>query len=529
MNTYETIIVGSGIAALQLCRHLKPASRILLLTKSALQSTNSYRAQGGVAAAVDRHDHPSFHYEDTIAAGCRFHNEKEVCSLVEDGPSLIKDLEQLGVPFDRRNDGNFALGREGAHRKKRIVHSGGDQTGKRLMDTLIDHLPPSIEVREHSFVFELLIHPIKNSCIGVKAMNRNGQVENFYSPRVVLATGGVGGLYEYTSNDPAITGDGIALAASAGAELVNMEFIQFHPTLLFAGGKTHGLVTEAIRGEGGRLMTGEGSPLMAGVHPQGDLAPRHIVAQAIYEARARGEEVYLDISRIESFSARFPTVTNLCDDAGISAAGGRLPVTPGCHFLMGGIAVDENSETTINGLYAIGETACTGVHGANRLASNSLLEGLHYGKRLAAHLNATSAKLNIPSVSLRRPSSSPAAAAHLPTAEQLRADMMEAVGIVRCGERLRSFLNRIERLDVFMLEGSLDDWSIDQIQQLFMAQTACLIARGAYARQESRGGHIRSDFPFEDEFYGTIQIIQTKNRVEKRGRQHEHHQITSNA
>lgn len=335
MKTYNCIIVGSGIAAMQLAHHLSHQCRVLVLTKSVKQASNSYRAQGGIAAAVGDGDKAASHYEDTITAGCHFHNHQQVHRLVEKGPELIEQLTASGLSFDQDGTGQIALGMEGAHSRKRIVHCGGDATGKHVMDHLLASLKRNIEVIENRFVYELMMHPLSKKCVGVKAKNENGDNEIYFADHVVLAMGGVGGLFSYTSNDPSVTGDGIALAYRAGAELVDMEFIQFHPTLLYVNGKTVGLVSEAVRGEGGRLVGACGTPVMAGKHPLEDLAPRHIVAKELFEQRMVGKDVYLDISMIDHFENKFPTITALCHANGVSLEERRIPVGPGCHFLMG--------------------------------------------------------------------------------------------------------------------------------------------------------------------------------------------------
>ena len=285
--------------------------------------------------------------------------------------------------------GHVKLGLEGAHSEKRIVHGGGDSTGKTVIDFLKNHIN-HVTIMENTIVYDLMIS--QNRCIGVKGKGKDGNDVQILADHVVIATGGLGQIYSFTSSAETVAGDGIALAYRAGAELADMEFVQFHPTLLSAGGKGVGLVSEAVRGEGARLVTEDGTYFMEGVHPYKDLAPRHVVSQTIYNKLKEGHTVYLDISSLKDFESHFPTVSSICKENGIDIKTGMLPVVPGCHFLMGGIRTDLNGQTNIPGLYAIGEVACTGVHGANRLASNSLLEGLFFGNRLASFINQSDVK-----------------------------------------------------------------------------------------------------------------------------------------
>ena len=336
------------------------------------------------------------HFADTLEAG-RFHNHEDtVREIVNEAPKLIGDLAKQGNIFDKDQLGNLQLGLEGAHSEKRIVHSGGDATGKNVIEYLISKLPENSKVEENVFVYELIIDHKQKRCIGAKAKTEDGTIRYFYGDYVILATGGCGQLYPYTSNAPTITGDGIAMAYLAGAEIADMEFIQFHPTLLYINGETKGLISEAVRGEGATLVTEDGTPIMEGVHPLKDLAPRHIVSQTIFDYIEKGHEVFLDIRSMNDFEKRFPSVTAICQNNGVNLSEGRIPVVPGSHFLMGGIKTDLMGRTSINGLFAIGEAACTGLHGANRLASNSLLEGLYQGKKLAQWINSHSKKNSIP-------------------------------------------------------------------------------------------------------------------------------------
>jgi len=368
----NVLIVGSGIAALQFATKLRCDMNVIILTKSHVKNGNSYLAQGGVAAAMSSSDSAYKHFIDTLEAG-RFHNNPDpVAMMTMEAPNLISEMLEDGCSFDMDSSGNILLGMEGAHSEKRIVHGGGDATGKTIMEYFAQKVKNSkIEVIEDCTVYELMVN--QNQCFGVKGKHKDGKKEMFTADHIVLATGGLGQIYSFTSNAETVTGDGIALAYKAGAEVTDMEFVQFHPTLLSVDGKGIGLVSEAVRGEGAKLVISSGKEIMKGVHPLENLAPRHIVSQTIYEYIKSGETVYLDISNIENFESKFPTITDSCKQQQIDLSAGKIPVVPGCHFLMGGIKTDLEGRTSIDRLYAIGEVACTGIHGANRLASNSLL------------------------------------------------------------------------------------------------------------------------------------------------------------
>ncbi|GAB2570706.1 L-aspartate oxidase [Gracilibacillus alcaliphilus] len=495
MRQTDVLIIGSGVAAFQLANKLRHDINVIIITKSMITETNSYLAQGGIAAALSDQDNSAKHFKDTLEAG-RYHNDPEaVKTLTSEAPALIKALQQQGCLFDKDKQGQLLLGLEGAHSEKRIVHGGGDATGKTLMDFLIAYTSSHVEILENYYVYELLVK--NNRCVGVKAKGSDQQVEIFAARHIILATGGCGQLYRYSSNAETATGDGIALAYLAGADITDMEFIQFHPTLLYANGKTHGLVSEAVRGEGGRLITADGNELMRDVHPLSDLAPRHIVSQTIYQSLSRGEQVYLDITHVKNFTARFPTIAQLCRKNHIDLTSKQIPVVPGSHFLMGGIKTDVIGQSSLPGLYALGETACTGVHGANRLASNSLLEGLFAGKKLAEWLNKQDYTWDLPHDIEGKSKKSELAC--LPNLHDIKHSMMERVGIVRSHNGLLAQKNW---LNSFQLEEyrhvNLDAATTETITRFFMLVTAALITNGALQRTESRGGHYRVDFPCED-------------------------------
>ena len=494
------IIIGSGIAALQLAHHISTDKNVMILTKSSLRESNSYLAQGGIAASVSQNDHFYSHFLDTMEAGRYRSKEEVVLKITEEAPKLIKELRDSGCPFDENGDGQLLLGMEGAHSASRIVHSGGDATGKHVIEFLETKLTNNITIEENLLIYELIISE-DGICVGVKGKDANGIILHFYAPHIVLATGGCGYLFKFTSNSPNVIGDGLAMAFLAGAELDDMEFIQFHPTMLFTEGKIHGLISEAVRGQGGILVTKNGKKIMEGIHPLKDLAPRHIVSQAIFDYIKNGEDIFLDITSIENFKGKFPNITELCIENNIDLNKGLIPVVPGSHFLMGGITVDSNAETTIPGLYAIGEAACTGLHGANRLASNSLLEGLFYGKQLAKHINSSTSNHENRKALVKQLKKMPTLI-DLPDLEELRNNMMERVGIVRNSGPLQQQIKWLETYCNFGQESmSLDDVSASDIQTFLACVTSLLITNSALVRTESRGGHFRSDFPIEDQDY----------------------------
>ncbi|WP_043934252.1 L-aspartate oxidase [Bacillus sp. EB01] len=493
MESTDILIIGSGIAALQLATHIDVSRKVKLLTKATVKTSNSYLAQGGIAAAISETDSPAFHKQDTLEAG-RYHNRPDIVEAVlNEAPSLIHEIADDALVFDLDQNGTIVLGMEGAHCRNRIVHGGGDATGRTVIDYFLEKIRGNIEVEENMYTYELLLNDKK--CIGAKAKTADGKIKTFYANQVILATGGCGGLYEFTSNSSAVTGDGIAMAYRAGAEIADMEFIQFHPTLLFVNGKTRGLVSEAVRGEGGVLVTGDGRPIMEGVHPYKDLAPRHIVAQTIFSYISSGMQIYLDISRIDNFEKKFPTVTEICMKNGVDFSGRRIPVVPGSHFLMGGVKTDLIGRTTIKGLFAIGEVACTGLHGANRLASNSLLEGLYQGKMLAEWLNENPGRrVSMPVGTIQKAAGKPL---NLPSIKTIKQTMMKRVGIVRSAQGLIEQLEWLAKFPVDNLE-SLDAFTTDELTKLFMLITAKLVTESALERTESRGGHYREDYPAED-------------------------------
>jgi L-aspartate oxidase len=500
----EVLIIGSGVAALQLAKKLSCDINVIILTKSHVADGNSTLAQGGIAVALAMEDHPDQHYLDTLEAG-RYTNDRElVKEMTAMAPDLINELVCDGCTFDRSKEGGLLLGLEGAHSHNRIVHSGGDATGKNVMNFLVKETR-HIQIIEEMVVYELLVKD--GNCTGVKAKNKHGETIVYHAKHVVLATGGLGQLYSFTSNAETVVGDGIALAYRAGAEVADLEFIQFHPTLLFVEGKCQGLVSEAVRGEGAFLTLQDGTRIMKNVHPMDDLAPRHIVSQTIFEYMQAGKQVFLNICNIKEFTKKFPTITKMCEENRVDLSKGLIPVVPGCHFLMGGVKTDHYGRTSLKNLYAIGEVAYTGIHGANRLASNSLLEGLFFGNRLADLINQ-SVKQDSSIYSITETSSRKIGTVSLPDKTVIQANMMKHAGIVRNKKDLQEHLFWLESFQVQKLTNySIDEISKEDIQVIFMLITAWLVTKSALLREESRGGHFREDFPYEDNGWLEKKII----------------------
>ncbi|SFD62435.1 L-aspartate oxidase [Bacillus sp. OV194] len=492
VESTDVLIIGSGIAGLMTAECLRSHKNVTIITKSSFQNSNSYHAQGGIAAVTEKEDHWAEHFIDTVKAGS-FHNEETLTEiLVKEGPDMIRTMEDWKVPFDRNKDGSLTLGREGGHRRARIVHAGGDRTGSKIVDALYQRISHHITFKEFEIAGDLIIK--QGKCVGAWTKNADGKITVYFADSVILASGGAAGLYTVNSNDKSITGDSIALAFRAGAVLSDLEFIQFHPTMLFTNGASFGLVSEAVRGEGGTLVTSEGTPLMSGVHEMGDLAPRDIVSRTIFEFIQKGYEIFLDVSKVKSFTNRFPAITANCRNAGIVLNEGRIPVAPGAHFTMGGAVTNQWGETTVPHLYAVGEASRTGVHGANRLASNSLLEGVVFAKRTAARIMAL--KEHEASLYPVKWEYTEQQKRRWPEKHEIQRQMTQYAGIVRTREGLGEAIRWFEN---FSIEKPDYHCKPDEIERINMLQTGWLIVTSARLRTESRGGHYRSDFPSNDD------------------------------
>ncbi|MGG2072629.1 L-aspartate oxidase [Lysinibacillus irui] len=519
----DVLIIGSGIAALQAALLLEEHYQIQIVTKSSVYMSSSYRAQGGIAAVTSKEDHIKHHIADTLKAGEYHHEKRNVETLIEDGTKIMQNYLKTGLPIDRHLDGKPVLGLEGAHSHHRILHAGGDRTGQIFIDYLLHKLSPKTKVNCYEMAYELLLNT-DGDCIGVLTKGEKG-IKRYLAHHVILATGGAGALYSSTSNYPNNTGDGIALAFRAGAAISDMEFMQFHPSLLWCENKAKGLISEAVRGAGGTFVDAQCKPIMKGLHPQGDLAPRHITAHALFTKRAAGEETFIDIATIQNFDAKFPAIAQLCYDNQVHLQDGLIPVAPGSHFLMGGVIADDNGRTTIPNLYAVGEVACTGVHGANRLASNSLLEGITFGQKMAYFIiqqgcHQKNFLLDQPQYADKKPP--------LFSKQQLQQRMMQFVGIVRNIDDLQYFVQQLPSLQS-LLHTNLEGMEQAELELFMMHVVATLMTHAAIIRTETRGAHIRTDKSEMDAQWASRWIIFSQGQLKVRNSLYEYHQTRGNA
>ena len=485
----DVIVIGAGIAGLMAALKLAPMHvRVLCKARLGIGSATDW-AQGGIAAALGKDDSPRLHAIDTTRAGAGISDAAIVDILTKDAPARIEELLALGAAFDRTDSGELALGREAAHQRRRIVKAGGDATGHEILKALIAAViaTPNIEIAENITVDDLMLDANGSVC-GAYAHDNIGNRPIAYRARaVIIATGGIGRLYRFTTNPIQATGDGIAMAARAGATLADMEFVQFHPTALAIGRDPMPLVTEAVRGEGATLMNDLGERFMLTLHPDAELAPRDVVARSIFSQLQRGRVVGLDATAAigDAFPQAFPTVYAFCTSAGIDPRTQRIPVAPAAHYCMGGIAVDAWGRTSLPGLWACGEASATGVHGANRLASNSLLEALVYGSRVATDISGAHSDAKQASAE-RHAAPTTNESAQAQAISDLRNVMYANVGLVRNEKHLCEALARIDDLNAAFPHAGGD------LRNLLVV--ARLVAQAALDREESRGSHYRSDY-----------------------------------
>ena len=515
-HQYDVLVIGSGAAGLTLGLRLSRRARVAVLSKGPVKEGNTYYAQGGISAVLDQKDSVQSHIEDTMNAGAGLCNPEVVRFTVEQGPDAVQWLIDLGVPFTRQNHKNasgFHLTREGGHQHRRIIHAA-DATGKAMQSSLIGEARGrgNIDLYERHIVVDLItsdrIGQAGHRCLGAYVLDREtGQVEVFRSRFVVLASGGASKVYLYTSNPDTSTGDGIAMAWRAGCRISNMEFNQFHPTCLYHPQAKSFLITEAVRGEGGKLLLPNGKRFMQRFDQRRELAPRDIVARAIdHEMKRLGiDHVLLDISHkpLAFIQEHFPTAYRRCLELGIDISRQPIPVVPAAHYTCGGIRTDLDGRTDIDGLYAIGESACTGLHGANRMASNSLLECLVFATSAASDIDQQLVAVEMPpelpewDASAATDSDEEVVVSH--NWDELRRFMWDYVGIVRTDKRLERARRRVELLQLEIQEYY---WNFrvtnDLLELRNLVQVAELIIRSAQSRKESRGLHYTLDYPRAD-------------------------------
>lgn len=503
----DFLVVGSGVAGLRAAASLAAQGSVLVLTKADEPGeSNTGYAQGGIAAAVGDDDSTDLHLRDTEAAGDGLCRHDAVRVLVDDGPAYVRELAAWGARFDRDAQGRFALGREGAHSVRRVLHAA-DATGREISRVLWEHVSalPAVRVVDDARAVHLTL--AQGACVGVRYVHGTSVID-VRAAATLLATGGAGRVFRETTNPPVATGDGVTLAWQAGAAVSDLEFVQFHPTVMAVPGTARFLLSEALRGDGAWLLNAHGERFMTRYEAAGELASRDLVARAIVREEVRtGAPVTLSLRHLDAewVRRRFPTIAAACRERGLDLATDAVPVSPAAHYMMGGVATDIDTRTTVPGLYAAGEVACTGVHGANRLASNSLLEGLVFGGRAAVAMCEPPRGGAVDRVRTRGLMPAAAAATVVPEADAVRELMWREVGLVREASGLA---RAVVTLDGWRRAAQAGD-PAGGSAIVSLTTVAWLVARAALDRRESRGGHARSDFPARDDLHFMVHLTES--------------------
>ena len=506
------LIVGSGIAGLYTSLKLYNKGEVTLLTKSKLKESSTEYAQGGIAVALGDKDSPHLHMEDTLKAGANFCDPKAVEVLVTEGPECVEELIELGTKFDKI-EGKYKTTLEAAHQRPRILHARGDATGAEIEGSLSEKVikENKIKIKENIFVLDILTE--HNTCYGLLVLDNNiKEIIAYLAKSTILASGGAGQLFSSTTNPDVATGDGIAMAYRAGAKVADLEFIQFHPTALYHQGSPKFLISEAVRGEGAILKNIKGESFMQSYHSLVELAPRDIVARAITDQmkKTKRDYVYLDATKIKyKFSKRFPTIYKNCLELNIDPGKDYIPVAPAAHYTMGGIKTDISGQTNILNLYACGECASTGVHGANRLASNSLLEGLVFGNRIAQKIKENKLSFSLKrdeeiNISYNIPRKKYQEFNPEKVKKELQKLMWDKVGIIRNSSDLKKAQQKINELKLIFTS---ELKTIEEFELANLVILADMITNSALQREESRGAHYRKDFPQRDDINWKKHIV----------------------
>ena len=513
----DVLIIGGGLAGLRAALEVDPSLQVLVITKDQLRQSNSAYAQGGIAGVLDPDDRIEFHIRDTLVAGGNLCNEPVVESVISEAPRCIEQLVALGTNFDRTDVG-LQLGREGGHSHNRVVHAQGDATGQEIMRAVISKAStaPNIQILENAFTIDLIT--ADDSCHGAIIYHQS-QKHLVWANSTVLCTGGSGQVFRETTNPMVATGDGHAMAWRAGAVMRDMEFIQFHPTVLYIAGSSRSLITEAVRGEGAHLVDCNGHRFMLDYDDRAELAPRDVVSQSIVKqmSKTMHSHVYLDLSHLdaEKMRNRFPGIDRACREFGLDITTDQIPVRPGAHYIIGGVAVDEEARTSINGLLAAGEATSSGLHGANRLASNSLLEGLVYGiragKQVSGRINDSQRSM------IAQPIQFEVAHGKSPPIDiddiqnSLKSLMWRCAAVARNGSELSEALNSVDRWSRYVMNTEFESPVGWELQNMLAVSRMIIVS--AQKRVESRGVHLRTDYPETDDVRWRKHICVCGDRV----------------